>query len=141
MSEAKPMRILVACEYSGRVRDAFRAQGHDAVSCDLLPSDVPGPHRQGDVLSLLDDGWDMLIAFPHARTCAAPGFTGTSADPNARQRPKKHWRSCVLCSMRRLRGSHWRIPSVVSRRGSDGQTRSFTPTSTARMRASAPVCG
>ncbi len=41
------MRVLVACEYSGAVRDAFRAMGHDAVSCDLLPTDVPGPHHQG----------------------------------------------------------------------------------------------
>ena len=58
------MRILVACEYSGRVRDAFRAKGHDAVSCDLDPTDSPGPHIQGDVMAALGDGWDMLIGFP-----------------------------------------------------------------------------
>lgn len=60
----KKPRWLVACEYSGTVRDALRAVGCDAWSCDLLPTDVPGPHVQGDVLSLLGDGWDGMIAFP-----------------------------------------------------------------------------
>lgn len=58
------MTILVACEFSGVVRDAFRARGHDAVSCDLLPSERPGPHHQGDVLPLLRLRWDMVIAHP-----------------------------------------------------------------------------
>jgi len=58
------MKILVACEYSGRVRDAFRALGHDAMSCDLLPTESEGPHYQGDVFDIINDGWDMLVAFP-----------------------------------------------------------------------------
>jgi hypothetical protein len=58
------MRVLVACEYSGRVRDAFRALGHHAVSCDLLPTDSEGPHHQGDVLDIIGDGWDLMIAHP-----------------------------------------------------------------------------
>ena len=58
------MRVLVACEYSGRVRDAFLARGFRAVSCDILPTDVPGPHYQGDVMDIIDDGWDLLIAHP-----------------------------------------------------------------------------
>lgn len=58
------MRVLVACEYSGAVRDAFRALGHDAMSCDLLPTEVPGPHYQGDAADILGDGWDLLIAHP-----------------------------------------------------------------------------
>lgn len=58
------MRVLVACEYSGRVRDAFIVAGHDAMSCDLMPTDAPGPHYQGDVLDVLDDGWDLMIAHP-----------------------------------------------------------------------------
>lgn len=58
------MRVLVACECSGRVRDAFIANGHDAVSCDLQPCEVGGPHYQGDVLDILRDGWDLLIAHP-----------------------------------------------------------------------------
>lgn len=58
------LRILIACEFSGRVRDALLSRGHDAVSCDLLPSETPGPHMQCDVLSLLCNGWDGLIAHP-----------------------------------------------------------------------------
>jgi len=58
------MRVLVACEFSGVVRDAFIRRGHDAVSCDLLPTDSEGPHIQGDVLSVLDCGWDLMIAHP-----------------------------------------------------------------------------
>ena len=58
------MRVLIACEYSGTVRDAFRALGHDAMSCDVLPTDRPGPHYQGDVRDILGDGWDILVAHP-----------------------------------------------------------------------------
>lgn len=58
------MRILVACEFSGIVRDAFATRGHDAWSCDLLPTEKPGQHIQGDVLEHLDDGWDLMIAHP-----------------------------------------------------------------------------
>lgn len=59
------MRVLVACEFSGRVRDAFTARGHAAVSCDLEPSTSPGGlHYQGDVRDILGEGWDMLIGFP-----------------------------------------------------------------------------
>jgi len=58
------MKILVACEFSGTVREAFAARGHDAWSCDLLPTDIPGNHYQGDVLEILNDGWDMMIAHP-----------------------------------------------------------------------------
>lgn len=58
------MKILIACEFSGIVRDAFMEKGHDAVSCDLLPTEAPGPHYQGDVLKILNKGWDMMIAHP-----------------------------------------------------------------------------
>ena len=58
------MKVLVACEYSGRVRDAFIKAGHEAISCDLVPTDAPGPHYQGDVMNIINDGWDLLIAFP-----------------------------------------------------------------------------
>lgn len=60
----KPLKILVACECSGRVRDAFRRRGHDAISCDLRPTEQPGPHYQGDVLDILGEAWDMMIAHP-----------------------------------------------------------------------------
>ena len=67
------MRVLVACEYSGRVRDAFIARGHDAISCDLLPTDVPGPHYQGDVMDLIGDGFDLMIAHPPCTHLAVSG--------------------------------------------------------------------
>jgi hypothetical protein len=58
------VKVLVACEYSGTVRDAFISMGHEAMSCDLLPTDVPGPHYQGDVFDIINQGWDMMIAHP-----------------------------------------------------------------------------
>jgi len=58
------MNVLVACEYSGRVRDAFVKQGHFALSCDLLPTESPGEYYQGDVLDIIDAGWDLMIAHP-----------------------------------------------------------------------------
>ena len=82
------MRVLVACEYSGAVRDAFIKLGHDAVSCDLLPTDVPGPHHQGSVLDILDDGWDMMIAFPpctHLAVSGARWFAAKRADGRQQQ--------------------------------------------------------
>jgi site-specific DNA-cytosine methylase len=68
-----PMRVLVACEYSGTVRDAFIAQGHNAMSCDLLPSETPGPHYQGDVRDILNDEWDLMIAHPPCTHLAVSG--------------------------------------------------------------------
>lgn len=59
-----PLRVLVACEYSGAVRDAFLARGHEAMSCDLLPTDVDGPHYCGDVRDVMDYPWDLMIAHP-----------------------------------------------------------------------------
>jgi site-specific DNA-cytosine methylase len=67
------MRVLVACEYSGRVRDAFIRNGHNAVSCDLLPTDVEGPHYEGDVFDIINDGWDIMIAHPPCTHLAVSG--------------------------------------------------------------------
>ena len=67
------MKVLVACEYSGRTRDAFLALGHDAISCDLLPTDSPGPHYQGDVRDILNDGFDLMIAHPSCQHLAVSG--------------------------------------------------------------------
>jgi hypothetical protein len=67
------MRVLVACEFSGVVRDAFRALRHAAYSCDLLPTEIPGPHYQCDVLDVLDYGWDLMIAHPPCTHLAASG--------------------------------------------------------------------
>lgn len=58
------MKVLVACEFSGIVREAFKARGHDAWSCDILPTEIPGQHIQDDVLKHLNDGWDLMIAHP-----------------------------------------------------------------------------
>ena len=66
-------RVLVACEFSGRVRDAFIRNGCDAVSCDLLPTDQPGPHYQGDVFDIINDGWDLMVAHPPCTHLAVSG--------------------------------------------------------------------
>jgi len=58
------VRVLVACEFSGIVREAFSDKGHDVWSCDLLPSEIPGEHIRGDVRNIIKDGWDLMIAFP-----------------------------------------------------------------------------
>jgi hypothetical protein len=79
----KPLRVLVACEYSGTVRDAFRKLGHDAMSCDLLPTDADGPHYQGDVFDVIGDGWDLMIAHPpctHLSVSGARHFAAKRAD-------------------------------------------------------------
>lgn len=67
------MKVLIACEFSGIVRDAFISRGHDAMSCDLLPSERPGPHYQGDVLNIINDGWDLMIAHPPCTHLAVSG--------------------------------------------------------------------
>ena len=77
------MRVLIACEYSGAVRDAFIAKGHDAMSCDLLPTDAPGPHHTGPVEDVLGEGWELMIAFPpctHLAVSGARWFPEKQAD-------------------------------------------------------------
>ena len=70
---SEELKVLVACEFSGIVREAFRARGHDAWSCDLLPTEIPGNHIQGDVLEILDDGWDLMVAHPPCTHLASSG--------------------------------------------------------------------
>jgi len=72
------MKVLVACEYSGTVRDAFIAAGHDAMSCDLLPTDVPGPHYQGDVRDIINGGWDLMVAHPPCTYLSVSGMHWTT---------------------------------------------------------------
>jgi len=67
------MRILIACEFSGTVREAFKKLGHDAWSCDLLPTDIEGNHIQGNVLDVLNDNWDLMIAHPPCTHLAVSG--------------------------------------------------------------------
>lgn len=80
------MRVLVACEFSGIVRDAFAARGHDAWSCDLLPSERNGQHIQGDILEQLGKGWDLMIGHP---PCTYISYAGTA-----------HWNQPGRCAKR-----------------------------------------
>lgn len=77
------MRVIIACEFSGEVRDAFLDKGHEAVSCDLLPTEKPGPHYQGDVRDILADGWDLMICHPpctHLAVSGARWFKGKQVE-------------------------------------------------------------
>lgn len=67
------MRILIACEFSGIVREAFKKKGHEVYSCDFLPTEIPGDHIQGDVLEILNDGWDLMIAHSPSTHLAVSG--------------------------------------------------------------------
>jgi hypothetical protein len=79
------MKILVACEYSGTVRDAFIRAGHEAMSCDLLPTDAPGPHYQGSVLDILSNGWDLMIAHPPCTYLCSSGLHWNKRRPERAQ--------------------------------------------------------
>lgn len=87
------MKILIACEFSGIVRDAFIKKGHDAVSCDLLPTEAPGPHYQGDVLKILNKGWDMMIAHP---PCTYLTVTANRSFLNNPDRWKKRYEAMLF---------------------------------------------
>jgi hypothetical protein len=80
------MRVLIGCEFSGVVRDAFLAAGHNAVSCDLLPTESPGPHIQGDILDHLDDGWDLGIFHPPCTYTCFAGIRWNTGNPEREQK-------------------------------------------------------
>ena len=83
MNLGDPLKVLVACEYSGTVRDAFIKRGHEAMSCDLLPTDADGPHYQGDVRDVIDYPWDLMIAHPpctHLSVSGAAWFKDKKKD-------------------------------------------------------------
>lgn len=80
------MRVLIACEYSGAVRDAFIREGHDAMSCDLLPTDSPGPHHQGNVMDIIDLGWDLLIAHPPCTYLCSSGLHWNKRVPGRQEK-------------------------------------------------------
>lgn len=67
------MNILIACEFSGIVRDAFIKKGHYAISCDILPTEKKGQHYQGDILDIINDGWDLMVAHPPCTHLAVSG--------------------------------------------------------------------
>jgi hypothetical protein len=82
------MKVLIACEFSGTVREAFAKLGHDAWSCDIEPTELPGQHYQGDVMDILADGWDLMIAHPpctHLAVSGAKHFAQKIADGRQQQ--------------------------------------------------------
>lgn len=83
------MKILIACEYSGVVRDAFIRQGHQAISCDLLPTESEGPHYQGDLFDILDEDWDMIIAFPPCTYLCSSGLHWNKRRPKREEKTKQ----------------------------------------------------
>ena len=74
------MRIVIACEFSGTVRDEFLKKGHEAISCDLLETISPGPHYKGDIRDIIYDGWDMLIGFPPCTYICSSGLHWNKRD-------------------------------------------------------------
>jgi hypothetical protein len=92
-SRGEGLKVLVAFEFSGIVREAFKKKGHDAWSCDLLPTEIPGQHIQGDVRNILYDGWDMLLAFD---PCTFQCNSGVRWLINNPERMKKLKESCEL---------------------------------------------
>ena len=83
------MKVLVACEFSGRVRDAFIKKGHDAVSCDLLFPLGPGPHIQDDVLDHLNDGWDLMIAHPDCTYLCTGGLNWINREKGRKEKQEE----------------------------------------------------
>jgi hypothetical protein len=80
------MKVLVACEYSGIVRDAFIKRGHFAMSCDLLPTDVTGPHYQGDVFDIIEKDWDLMIAHPPCTYLCSSGLHWNGRVPGRQEK-------------------------------------------------------
>ncbi len=100
------MKILIACEYSGTVRDAFIAKGHDAMSCDLLPTEKCGNHYQGDVMDIINNDWDLMIAHPPCTYMTNAGVCHLHKDP-------KRWVELFKAGMffKKLLNSN--IPKIV----------------------------
>jgi len=115
------MRVLVACEFSGIVRDAFRARGHDAWSCDLLPTERPSDfHIRGNVLGFLSDGWDLMIAHPpctHLTRAGDRWYAGSAERLEATEFVLKLARACIPhIAIENPRGALnrlWRKPDQV----------------------------
>ena len=100
------MRVLVACEYSGRVRDAFLARGHDAISCDLLPTDSLGPHYQGDVLELIRrEKFDLVVAHPPCTYLCSSGLHWNGRIPGRAEKTEEALefvRALLFCDIPRI---------------------------------------
>ncbi len=105
------MRVLVACEFSGIVRDAFRAKGHDSWSCDLLPTERPGNHIQGDVLEVLDQGWDLMIAHPPCTYLTCAGNKWFKSEYADRFPTRLQDREAAIRFCKTLSGAH--VPGIA----------------------------
>lgn len=118
------MKVLVACEFSGIVREAFKSKGHDAWSCDLLPSEIAGNHIQDDVLNILNGGWDIMIAHPPCTYLSAMGIWWNSKRPerwlltyDAMEFVKKLWdapiEKVVIENPVGYLNKHWMKPTQI----------------------------
>ena len=107
------MKVLVACEYSGRVRDAFTAKGHDAISCDLLPTESEGKHYMGDVRDILNDGFDLMIAHPSCQHLAVSGAKHFYKKEKEQKESLDFVRTLMNCNIPR-----WYIENPISVIGS-----------------------
>ncbi len=87
-TEEEKIKILIACEFSGIVREAFRRNGHDAMSCDLLDTEIPGNHYKGDARDIINDGWDMMIAHPPCTYFANAGLHYLKSQPDRVEKQK-----------------------------------------------------
>lgn len=96
------MRVLIACEFSGIVRDAFIAQGHNAMSCDILPSERPGPHYQGDVRDMLGDGWHLMVAHPPCTHLAVSGARWWREKRREQDEALAFVRTLMVCGIPRI---------------------------------------
>lgn len=79
------LRVLIACEFSGIVREAFKARGHDAWPCDLLPTEIEGQHIEGDVLEVINQGWDLMIAHPPCTYLCSSGLHWNKRTPGRQE--------------------------------------------------------
>lgn len=96
------MKVLIACEFSGIVREAFKSKGHDAWSCDLLPTEIPGQHIQGDVVRELYQGWDLMIAHPPCTHLAVSGARWFKDKQKEQAEALKFVRSLMNAPIRRI---------------------------------------
>lgn len=92
------MRVLVACEFSGTVRDAFIQKGHEALSCDLLETEKPGPHYVGNVMDIINDGWDLMIAHPPCTYLANSGVRWLYKGGKGDIKDFKRWTLMVMAA-------------------------------------------
>jgi len=96
------MKILIACEFSGIVREAFKAKGHDAWSCDILTTEIPGQHIEGDVLEVLDEGWDLMIAHPPCTHLCSSGARWWSEKQKEQSEAIEFFRTLMDCNIPKI---------------------------------------